>query len=625
MRPGENKNSSPAAHASDSGTQAAAEVLAGLNHEIRTAMNGIVGVLDMLLESGLPSSQRELASTAQHSAESLLAFVEAAVDLSAVGEYCLPLDPQPFELSSVMRAAIEGASIASLHVPALPAALLHGDAIRTRQVIDGMLRIAQCIGTPGAIEVLLRNHRKQCQIDIEVVIDACRDNLAQATELMAGPFVGVEVIHRYGRLGLDIEFCRQLASLMGGELSIRNGKHSSHALHFAITLPLATSSLDGKRLLIIEKSEDDRQQLQALFTRHCMRVDAFASVGPALEALRSNGDPFSAAIIGADETAVDAEFLVSAIRAEPQLENLRLVALQDCDANSAQALTGREAFDEIIAKPLDEAAALAAIATLYGDQKIAGLTPSSSAPGDSFTGRRILVADDNTVNLHVARRMLEKLGCRVDVAVDGREALAMHQAQPYELILMDCQMPGMDGREAASRIRALDGAASRVPVVAVTACATSSDRECCLAAGMNDFIAKPLRPQVLDAALTKWLTAQNVVPPAEQACDDELDAVRDMFGADFAELAALYMNDSPPRIARLQAAGTEGDSATVAKVAHAFSGSCASIGASGLAALCKELEREAKAGKLDQFARRMSAIELEYGRICSRIQSLLNQ
>jgi HPt (histidine-containing phosphotransfer) domain-containing protein len=201
----------------------------------------------------------------------------------------------------------------------------------------------------------------------------------------------------------------------------------------------------------------------------------------------------------------------------------------------------------------------------------------------------------------------------------------MHQAQPYELILMDCQMPGMDGREAASRIRALEGAASRVPVVAVTACATPSERECCLSAGMDDFIAKPLRPQVLDAALTKWLAVQNVTAPIEQPCNDELDAVRNMFGADFAELAALYMNDSPPRITRLQAAGVDGDSATVAKVAHAFSGSSASIGASGLAALCKELEQEAKAGKLDQFAHRMAAIELEYGRICSRIQALLNQ
>ncbi|HEX7648603.1 MAG TPA: response regulator [Noviherbaspirillum sp.] len=625
MQPGENTKTSPAAGAPGSGPQTAVEVLAGLNHEIRTAMNGIVGVLDMLLESGLPSSQRELASTAQYSAENLLAFVEAAVDLSAIGERCLPLDPQPFELSSLMHAAIAGANIANLRVPTLPAALLRGDAIRTRQVIDGMLRIAQCIGTPSAIALLLRDRDKQCQIDIEVVIDACRDNLAQATGLMAGPYMGVEVVRRYGRLGLDIEFCRQLASLMGGELSIRSEKQPSHVLCFAITLPLATPSLDGKRLLIIEKTEDNRRRLQALFTRHGMRVDAFASVGPALDVLRGDGVPFSAAIVGADESGLDAEFLVSAIRAEPQLQDLRLVELRSDVAGSDHASTQREGFDAIITTPLDEAAALAVIAALYGDPITSSPTHASSAPRRDFIGRRILVADDNSVNLHVARRMLEKLGCRVDVAVDGREALEMHRAQPYELILMDCQMPGMDGREAASRIRALDGAASHVPVVAVTACATPSERECCLSAGMNDFIAKPLRPQVLDAALTKWLTTQKVAASAAPTCNDELDTVRDMFGKDFAELAALYMNDSPPRIEMLQAAAAEGDSATVAKVAHAFSGSSASIGASGLAALCKDLEREAKAGKLDQFALRLTAIELEYGRICSRIQSLLNQ
>ena len=196
----------------------------------------------------------------------------------------------------------------------------------------------------------------------------------------------------------------------------------------------------------------------------------------------------------------------------------------------------------------------------------------------SLSGRRILVADDNPVNRQVAQRMVRSLGCQVDVASDGAQALAMHAAQPYDLILMDCQMPRMDGYQATERIRALEGA-RRTPVIAVTAHATQGAREACLSRGMDDFIAKPVRPHRLAEVIARWLpgaapdAAQGVAP----FCSDELDVVRDMFGADFAELARLYQQDSPPRIAALQRAGAAGDYPHMVKVAHALSGSSVSI------------------------------------------------
>jgi CheY-like chemotaxis protein/HPt (histidine-containing phosphotransfer) domain-containing protein len=447
-------------------------------------------------------------------------------------------------------------------------------------------------------------------------------------ELIGNPPTGVEVVRRHGRLGLDVQLCRRMAELMGGRLSIHGSTPSSHVLRLVLALPFAAPCLEGGCLLIIENNDDDRQALVALFSCHGMEVHAFASVGPALEVLRSKAGTLRAAIIGCDEQGFDAEFLAAAIKADPHASGLRLAAL--CDASDGMpAGLAQAGFDAVIGRPLDEASALAAIMSLCGgEEPDVALVPSPASRQD-FSGRRILVADDNSVNLQVARRMLEKHGCRVDVAADGAQALAMHKATPYELILMDCQMPGMDGREAATRIRALEGDASRVPVVAVTACATPSERECCLAAGMDDFIAKPLRPQVLDAALTRWLRELPAIaaktPVVESACKDELDAVKEMFGADFAELARLYHNDSPPRIAALHDAAAAGDSAAVAKVAHAFSGSSASIGASGLAALCKQLELHAKTGSLDGFSERMHAIENEYERICRRMEFLLAQ
>ena len=609
----------------------ASDLLAGLNHEVRTAMNGIVGMLDMLLESGLPANQRDLASTAQHSAENLLGFIEAVVDLAAMSEGCLHLESRSFELSSVLREAFDaGGTPTPRSARPLPAALVRGDAVRIRQLLAGMLRIAQGIGAIVELETSAAYQQGRCEITIDVTACKCCDGAAHALALIDAAPAGVEVVRSYGKLGLDIELCKRLASLMGGQISTQRSTQASHVLHLVLSLPLAAASLEGKRLLVIEKNEADRQLLQTLFARHGMEVDAFASIGAALERLREKADAFRAAIIGRDESGLDAELLAAAIKGDPQARALRLAALCDSGSGANEAALKQAGFNALLARPIDEAAALTAIASLCGDGKEPDTSkPSSSIPRQDFRGHRVLVADDNAVNLQVARRMLEKLGCHVDVATDGGQAVAMHHATPYELILMDCQMPGMDGREAARRIRALGGAASRVPVVAVTACATSSERECCIAAGMDDFIAKPLRPQVLDAALAKWLQAQVAVSTdttvAEPQCKDELDEVKEMFGADFGELAALYRNDSPPRIAALHQAAAAGDCAAVAKVAHAFGGSSVSIGASGLGALCKELELHAKTGSLEGFGQRMAAIEVEYERICGRLRSLLDQ
>lgn len=614
--------SSPAAHPLSA-------MLDGVNHEIRTAMNGIVGLLDMLLEAGLPSVQRELAATAQHSAENLLGFMETAVDLAAINEGSLRLDTRQFELSSTLRAAIDGTGIPGLRLTRpLPAALLQGDAGRIKQLVSGMLRIGQSAGRTLDIDVRAEYRDGRCALAIDLTAGKCGAEAAHAIKLFDSTPAGIEVVHGHGRLGMEIELCKRLAGLMGGSILMCQPAQASCMLNLALALPLAAPSLEGGGLLIIEKDEADRQLLQTLFARHGMAVQCFASAQPALDALRENAGAIRMAIIGRDETGLDAELLAAAIKADPQLRTVQLAALCDDASTEMTPALAQAGFDAAIARPLDEAAALMALAAPCGCKAEPGQPLLfSSASGQDFSGRRILVADDNSVNLQVARHMLEKHGCRVDVAGDGAEALAMHQAAPYDLVLMDCQMPVMDGRDAAKRIRTLEGAAGRVPVLAVTACVTPSERDCCLAAGMDDFIAKPLRPHILDAALAKWLRAQMPAKtaPAESPRRDELDAVKDMFGADFGELARLYRNDSPPRIAALHDAAAAGDWTAVAKVAHAFSGSSASIGASGLAALCKELELQAKTGSIAEFAERMSTIENEYERICKRLEALLEE
>lgn len=241
----------------------------------------------------------------------------------------------------------------------------------------------------------------------------------------------------------------------------------------------------------------------------------------------------------------------------------------------------------------------------------------------STNAMRVLVADDNPVNREVALRLLEKHGCVSEGAIDGANALEMHRANPYVLILMDCNMPVLDGYQATARIRAEEGDTRHTPVIALTAGgADEADR--CLAAGMDDFLSKPLRPQALAAMLERWLSPGDESGAiAESGACDELEMIQKMFGRDFTELAALYQADSPPRLAALRQALSDGDGFQLSKVAHALGGSSMSIGATGLSAMCTTLERRVKSGMPGDVQQRLTAIDAEYARIVHKLQDLL--
>lgn len=249
-------------------------------------------------------------------------------------------------------------------------------------------------------------------------------------------------------------------------------------------------------------------------------------------------------------------------------------------------------------------------------------------------GLRVLVADDNPVNREMALQMLAQIGCQADAAADGLEALQAHRTTRYDLILMDCDMPTLDGYAATMQLREEEGA-RRTPVLALTAHSGPEQEALCKQAGMDAMLTKPLRPQSLREALANWAPGTDAAAPEKAAptvpaktaepaaAADELEAVSAMFGSDFAELAALYRNDGPPRLANLRTALQTTDHVLLAKVAHALGGSSASIGASGLADMCRELELLAKAGLTDECAVRLARIEHEYRRVSDKLQALL--
>lgn len=475
-------------------------MLAALNHELRTSMNGTIGMLELLLDTGLSDSQREFARTAQRGVEDLFALLASATDLALAQTGQLAMLREPVSLQKAMRQAYRlrlaealDKDIELIPIEA-PAMMLDGDAERLSQLVACLLACA-IRASRGAPVVTRACHGASGpdMLCVSVETDADDALLASYRAIMEQPEASpLEAIRRHGALGVELALCSRLASLMNGSLGVE-------------------------------------------------RIDA---------------------------------------------QRARLTLSACLPARSVAAL--------------DEDAQPAA---------------------RSFAGCRVLVADDNPVNRQAATRMLEKIGCTVDCAIDGAQAVSLQQARPYALILLDCQMPGLDGWQAAEAIRASEPDLCRTPIIALTACSTHAERERCRQAGMDDFISKPLHARVLKDILHRW--AQPSLAASGHAGDaDDIDAVSAMFGDGFQELAALYRKDSLPRIAALREAWQAGDARRVASVAHAFAGSSVSIGAAGLSALCRKLEAGARRGALDEFDRILSDIELEYARVSAKLQAL---
>lgn len=487
-------------------------LLTNLNHEIRTSMNGVAGMLELLLDTELTPPQQQFAATARHSAVELMALIEDIVDFSTIAANRFEPAQTPFDLLAEMQAACAAPSAAAqakglaLHCQFPSSTLVRGDPARLRQMIacllNGAIRLTAC-GTISIATDVVRVNDGFCRMRMTISVPEPEQAGRQSLSLLNQPReAGFLTLRTHNRIDLELALCGQLAALMGVQIGVEHRPRQASIVWFATELPCVPALQDA-----------------------AVQASACAPV---------------------------------------------------CDGGQVQTVAGR-----------------------------------------------VLVADDNPVNQQVAQCMVEKLGCHVDVVSDGAEAVAMHAVHPYDLILMDCQMPRVDGYQATQRIRALEGDERHTPVIALTACATQGERENCLANGMDDFIAKPVRPQTLKEVLGRWLAcAVEKQRAAARPCIDELDTVSEAFGADFAELARLYRHDSPPRIAALYSAAAAGDRLQVAKIAHAFAGSSASIGATGLSALCKELERCAKADTPDDFTHRLAAIETEYDRISGKLQAM---
>jgi signal transduction histidine kinase/DNA-binding response OmpR family regulator len=611
----------------EAAARAKSDFLAAMSHEIRTPLNGVIGLTELLASTALGPDQRDLVEMLRQSGETLLRLVNHVLDFSKVEAGGLALDEGELDVRAVIEDAVNAAARVAeakgVEVGAVVSAggeRVLGDADRLRQVLNNLVGNAVKFTEQGHVVVRAMASDRPGGVDLRVeVADTGIGIPDEVQPTLFEPFVQADPAsaRRYGGTGLGLAISKRLVEAMGGRIGVASRPGVGSTFWFTVPLavpdgraPVAEPSLGPARILVVGGGPVARECLRRYLGSWGLGADVVRDAAPGLEALREaarEGRPYDVALLSVSTPGAGPHALAAEIRADPSVAGTRLVLL---GAGSGAEESYAAPWDAALTTPIRYGALQSCVAGLLGPPRgtAAKTLARSTAAEHPTLGLRVLVAEDDRTSQTVIAMMLRVLACEAEVVGDGRAAVAAAARGGHDVILMDCQMPGLDGLAATREIRRR----SRIPIIATTAAVLPGERERCLAAGSDDYLGKPLTLEMLSRALSRATgggpgsedprPAEPLEPSQPSALDRErislLREVGRSAGRDLvAELTGAFAAEAPALLEAVRAAIEAGDRVRLGHAGHRLRGASADVGAAEVAACAAEIEARARHGQ----------------------------